>query len=177
MYYFVDWKQTDNGYVPALPEGTSYCLVAAPAAAHTYGIFDARVDEDEYPDLKQQRVSQDLSDLLMAAEQYAPALAVARERVRKIECASREVFVETFAALIRQLLASQRESPYFMAMATRDEGSYKSAGTYYWIVGYRPDRVCHEVSWVSRDFFVYQNPVADFDCDRALLEERFLGRL
>jgi len=177
MYYFVDWKQTGEGYVPALPEGTSYCLVAEPAAAHTYGIFDARVDEDEYPALKQQRVSQGLSDLLMAAEQYAPALAVARERVRKIECASRELFVEAFAALIRQLLAAQRESPYFMAMAIRDEVGYKSAGTYYWIVGYRPDRVGMEVAWVARDFIIYCDAMSDFDCDKELLEERFLGRL
>ena len=77
---------------------------------------------------------------------------------------------------LRHLLSRQRDYPHFLAEALKTELGYKYAGTYYWIVGYRPDRVGREINWVSRDFFIYQDSIAEFAVEAADLEQRFTRR-
>jgi hypothetical protein len=173
MFYFVDWKQTDSGTAPALPEGMSFALIAEPGGAETYGLFDIAVTGEAASALAIQAVSGDLELLLNSAEQYPPAIALARDQVGRLSGLTRAAFEEALASCLYDCLASQPESPFFLAAANRTQPGYKEAGGFYWIVDYRPACVGREISWVSRDYYVYQDALADFDCERKLLEERF----
>ena len=173
MYYFVNWGHTDDGFTPALPEDMGFALLTEPSEYGTYALFSVDMFHNEARLLQIEPVPEDLALLLEAAEQYAPALARARDRVRRVSGVPREAFSEALTSCLREELASQLSSPYFLATAKRTEHGYKLAGAYYWIVGYSPERVGREISWVSRDFFVYQDGIDDFDCDASFLQGRF----
>ena len=42
-----------------------------------------------------------------------------------------------------------------------------------WVVGYRPEAVGCEVSWLASDYQIYSDAVTSFDVDPAWLAERF----
>ena len=134
MYYFVDWKRIDEGFVPALPEEMGFLLLAEPSEHETYGIFSVDVPTDEFLPFQINAVSEDLADLIKSAEQYPPALALARDKVREVSGLNRTAFGKAFAEILRGHLVSQRTSPFFLAEAKRTETGYKSAGAFYWIV-------------------------------------------
>ena len=116
-------------------------------------------------------VSRELENLLWAAEQYPPALALARDEVSLVDCETRAALSDLLVARLRHHLAAQPHAPYFLAEATQIETGHKYAGGFYWIVGYNPTR--NRVAWVSSDFFVYSYPSSHFALDPALLAERF----
>ncbi len=119
-------------------------------------------------------MSDELADLLEAAKQYAPALALTREWLAGQKPTARDTLQQALINRLRHALQRQPTAPYFMAQALVSEPGYKYEGTFYWVVGHRPTQPDAEVEWVSRDFFVYQDPLTHFDVDRAMLEEHFV---
>jgi len=114
---------------------------------------------------------------LISGRSYPPALALARD-VRFHKAAeewSEAEALEKFTNALRTELDNQRERLFFLAKAVEADSVdfYKSPGQYYWIVGYKPSRYGREIAWVSEDFFVYQDPVTDFEVNIAWLSERF----
>ena len=183
-YRFVPWRYNleEECYEPDLPEGVRCELLADFTRSHLHdAIYLLRWDEETPEPPGVRAVSDSLVKLLASATAYPPALAIARDvRFRKdFDDLSAEEAVEEFTVVLRDELNHQRDRPFFLAQALADPSGfvgYKTEGCYYWIVGYRPQRVGREVSWVSRDFFVYQDPITDFDVDVAYLAERFAVR-
>jgi hypothetical protein len=190
LYRFVSWRECPEieedgckGFEPDLPEGTNCILLAQIGWSGTgSGPYDALYavrwpkDVPELPSMR--AVPASLAKLLESRHTYPPALAIAQNvRFRK-EAAhwSAAEAVEKFTNALRDELDNQRHRGYFLAKAIRDEIGYKRAGKYYWIVGYRPPSKKQpeaQAAWVSRDFFVYQDPVTDFDVDTEWLKARF----
>jgi hypothetical protein len=172
MYYFTDWEKTERGYRPVLPENMGFLLLAQPQE-RTYGLFKVELSEKEAMTCQLEEVSDELEDLLTSAEHYPPALALARDKVRRVEGKTCAEFGEILAATLREYLSIQPESPFFLAEAKQTQAGFRYAGAYYWIVGYFPEDIGREILWVSRDFFIYQASLADFACDQAFLKSRF----
>lgn len=183
-YRFVPWRYASEGecYEPDLPEEVKCELIADLTRSQPRdAIYLLWWDEETPEPLGVRAVPDSLVELLESATAYPPALAIARDvRFRKdFDDRSEEEAVEEFTTVLRDELNQQRDRPFFLARALADPSGfdgYKSEGHYYWIVGYRPERVGREVSWVSRDFFVYQDPITDFDVDVAYPAERFAVR-
>lgn len=174
MYYFIEWNHSETGYSPDLPEGTGFLLIAEPGDTGTFGLFQVEnLTETDIPHYRMEPVSQEMILLLQSAEQYPPALALAREKMRSVTGETPTRFSEILIESLHEHLANQHRSPYFLARSTRQETGYKNLGGYHWIVGYRPDRVGREISWVSQDYHIYHDKLEDFDCDRAFLNTRF----
>ena len=172
MYYFINWIHTADGYRPALPEDLAFVMLAEPGTASegaTFALFECELPEDFPASEAVEPVPDRLAELLDSAKAYPPALALTRDQVSKQPTYSKHDFT---AALVQQLrfhLDGQRAMPFFLAVARVTELGYKEAGGYYWIVGYQSGTV----AWVSRDYFVYHDPVEHFDLDRSELEQRF----
>ena len=175
MYCFVNWREAaDEGKELDLPEDIGYGVLAEPYRNSDYALAQITCSGEYQPILS---VSAELEDLLGAAEQYAPALAITRETLsRREEPISPQEFERQLIERLQHLLRGQRDHPHFLAEALKTELGYKYAGTYYWIVGYRPDRIGREINWVSRDFFIYQDSIAEFAVESADLEQRFTRR-
>jgi hypothetical protein len=173
MYYIANWKQTDEGFVADLPECSGYCVIAEPAGSPTFAILHINIPKDEMSHPGVEALSLELGGLIHSAEQYAPALAIARAEMRRKYSACRATFAADFSQNLKNQLALQRQSPYFLAAVRRTQAGYKYQGDFYWIVGYYPDRVGREISWVSGDYYIYQDALEDFDCDEAFLLDRF----
>ena len=184
-YRFVPWRQTpeDNGYEPALPEGT-YCeLLAEIGFGHVSGrpgdaLYLVRWPEDEPEPPGTRSVSKELEKLLSSGRAYPPALAIARAvRFQKESSHWLEAeAVEKFTTVLRTELDRQRDRPFFLAKALgdNDDSFYKTSGEYYWILDYTPAKK-EPLWWVSGDYFVYTAPVTDFEVDVSWLIERFRG--
>ena len=171
MYCYVNWREaSDEGKEPDLPEEIGYLVLAEPCPGSDYVLVEVTCADEYQPIMP---VSNELEDLLDAAKQYAPALAITRESISGKEPIDQKEFERLLIERLRHLLSEQRQHLYFLALALVSEGAYKSAGTYYWIVGYRPDRVGREINWVSRDFFIYQDSITEFAVEAADLERRF----
>jgi hypothetical protein len=174
MYCFAGWRQASDGegLEADLPENIGYWVLAEPRGTEC-ALVECDLSWEVYDQFKENRVSDNLADLLESARQYAPALALLRKDARRKDFDNPAAFEDHLIESLQKHLGEQRQHPYFLALALVSEGAYKSAGTYYWIVGYRPERVGHEVSWVSHDFYVYQDSITEFTVESADLELRF----
>jgi len=172
MYYFIHWRHTEEGYVPDIPEDVSLVVLAEPGrASHgaEFALFKCRLP-DEYEGFRSANpVPNELAKLLDSAEDYPPALALAREDLEGEESWSEIEFSQKLTERLVFYLDRQIHSSFFLAKARRTEVGYKQAGGYYWIVGYK-DKL---VLWVSRDYQVYQDPLDDFELDSNEMERRF----
>lgn len=171
MYCFVNWRKTSGYKELDLPDNCGYSVLAEPSDESDYVLAQVNHPLGCPPPVPP--VSEELTELLNAAEQYAPALALTRADVRRREAAPQSEFEHHLSECLRHHLSEQRHQNHFLAAARVTQLDYKYAGMYYWIIGYQPNHVGHEVRWVSRDFYVYQDSVADFDVAAAYLEQRF----
>ena len=186
-YCLVNWKETPEGSTPDLPEEIRWRLVADPPQKPrhrsedlmnpkiNYSVFLVDWPEEMPWPPEMEFVPEELTQLLDSAiYDYPPALAIARDRVRKPkEEISRSEFMKALANALRTLLEEQRNAPYFLAKVLNEEVGYKSVGEYCWIVGCREYGGRMNVSWVSGDCFVYGDPATHFDIDLDWLKERF----
>lgn len=173
MYYFIRWRNTQDGKVADLPEDVDYAMLAEPSSSSDYALFECIVP-DEYEDSEAvEPVSDYLSDLLESAKDYPPALALAREEVKS----ERSIFESEFAKqLIERLefhLKRQKSSPYFMARRINRHTQWRSEGGFNWIVGYKSQDALRKIAFVSDDYYICHAPVEDFDVEVAEIEERF----
>jgi hypothetical protein len=175
MYYFIRWKHTEEGYTPDIPEDVSFLLLAEPGRAcdgAEFALFRCRLPDDYESPENVHLVSDELAELLHSAEDYPPALALARGDLDRDESRSETEFSQKLAERLTFYLHQQIHSPFFLAKARKTELGYKHAGGYYWIVG----RKGRSVFYVSRDYFVYQAPLGDFELDAKEMKRRFPPR-
>ncbi len=117
-------------------------------------------------------VCDELATLLESAEDYPPALALVRDDLDGDGSPSEAEFSEKLIERLTFYLHGQVHSPFFMARAKKTEIGYKQAGGYYWIVGYKDKSVL----WVSRDYFVYKDPLGDFELEASEVRHKFRRR-
>ena len=161
-YYLVDYVKWGRNSRPALPDGTGFLLLAAPGCDPRWGVF--AVDRELQPSDQVRPVPIELQRLLQAAEQYPPAMALARDALSiefDGEQPTDELFCIRYAACLDEYLTQQGSAPYVFAKAIGDELGYLRRGEFYWVLRYL--RGSRTVAWVSSDYFVYHNPVSDFD--------------
>lgn len=187
-YRFIPWRQEleragdeERGVEPDLPDHI-YCELLAfmgnePSSGVNYpalGLVRWPKNEPEPPGLTP--VSKELALLLEAGIIYPPAIAIARDAVGWLsgtEDGSQAEAVTRFTNALRDELENQRNRPFFLAKSlVWHYIAYVKPGDYCWILRYDPTQ--EEPLWyVTRDYFVYTCPVAEFDVDVAYLRERF----
>ena len=187
-FCFVPWRQSppdeegeEQGFEPDLPEYI-YCELLAfmgdePVSRRPYpALYFVRWPEDVPEPAGMEPVPEELANLLKAGLTYPPAIAIARDAIRRMsrtKDASEAEAAERFTNALRDELENQRSRPFFLAKSlTREDIGYRKPGDYCWILRYDPRR--KEPLWyVSGDYFAYTCPVTDFDVDVAYLCERF----
>lgn len=105
-----------------------------------------------------------------SGEVYPPALALARAELSNCPAgrfATPEAFMQYYGDALRRHLRQQPHAGFVLAEAVRDEVGYLARGRFYWILGVQS--AAQVVQWVSDDYFVYENPAADFDLHRLRL--------
>jgi hypothetical protein len=168
-YYLVDYGPTSHGAAPALPPGVGFLLMAGPGYNPPWGIFSCSTEvapsEHVHP------LPEDVLRTIWAAEHYPPALALARDTITgefEGRLPTREVFAARYAELLREHMRQQPEAGYLFTEATGDEPGYLTRGMFYWVLLYSAETGL--VSWVSSDYFVYQNSSSDFALEYSQLE-------
>jgi hypothetical protein len=140
--------------------GTGYLLMASPLDPK-WGVFRCG---REVPLSKHiTAIPDDLRSALWSAEQYPPALALARDAISG-EFSERQLdrnrFFERYRDLLVDYMSRQPSAPYILVRAVGDELGYLTRGQFYWVLRYLKDS--NTVQWVSADYFVYQNRASDF---------------
>lgn len=75
MYYFVDWRKTEDGKVANLPDEIDYIMLAEPSSVSDYALFECIIP-DEYEKSESEfaePVSNYLYDLLNSTKAFPPA--------------------------------------------------------------------------------------------------------
>lgn len=172
MYYLANWKHLKSGQkVADLPKNIGYMLLASPFYESEFSLFECDIKEsDKFPNIE--KVPKENFFLIESAKQYPPALAIGRDNIQDQfkSHPTRKEFLDTYCQVLESLLSQQRDSKYFICKASKTESGYLYKGEYYWIIDYKKSG---EVSWVSRDYFVYQNCLEYFDVEEEYLINRF----
>ncbi len=191
-YYFANFLyHPEKGFFPAFPEEEGFLLLAEPSRSARWALYqcgELLPDGEGYT-----QVPEEFEKLLMAAEEYPPALALARDEFKRHplpEDVTRAEFVEDYSRLIQSFLDSRGIDGFIQAKAIKDELGYLNPGEIYWIVQYDPvgfiDKVLSSdgdvisiwryhpaegtVSWVSDDYHIYRNPASHFDLTESQLK-------
>ncbi len=172
MYVLANWTKTDEGFGPALPEHIDFVLLAEPSSPQGergVGLFECEPIDNVSKHSAITVVPKELSELIDSAKDYPPALAFARRRIKIGKSKTKRQFLTAYIKTLRELLSAQKSSPYLLVRAVKDEIGYKSAGGFYWVVGYKN----RKVKWVSRDYHIYEDSVAHFHVSAKEMERRF----
>jgi hypothetical protein len=174
-YCFVEWQDLQTESMPRLPEGTPFLLLAGTPEISNWALFECDLPDDFQFDDSIELVEEELEILLYSANFYPPALALAREDLeiacKKLKSISKEIFTDLFSNILRKHLQLQRFSSHFLAESQIDEEDYLVKGAFYWIIGFDPE--INEVEWVTDNFYIYENPAADFGLEPHMLRKYF----
>ena len=168
-HYFIGYQKDGNGWAPPIPHGIGFLLLAGPGVDPPWGLFTVEADLPASAHVR--TISDELEHLIRSAERFPPALAIARDLVTaEFDSASptHEEFSARYVTLLLQQLRDQANAPYLLTKAVGSELGYLIPGEFYWVLRYL--RGSSAVAWVSADYFVYQNPVTDFDLSPEQLE-------
>jgi hypothetical protein len=170
MYLVTRLVKKKLGFGPDLPPKTGFLMLAEPSDPVEFALYSCDGLREAPPNTTP--VSSTLEDLLLSGEAWPPALALTRNDLRKQKFSSVEEFLAKVEERLLYHLSHQREHPAFLARNLVDTGCYKQAGAFYWIIGYKlwePPIVW----WISRDYFIYDDPVSHFDVTLKELAKRF----
>lgn len=190
-YYAHLLHHPEEGFCPVFPEEASFLLLAEPGRSTRFALY--RCDQFLPEGEGYGRVPEELEKLLMAAEEYPPALALARDELKRRplpEDVTQEVFVGIYSDLIQAFLASRESDGFIQAKAIEDELGYLNPGEFYWVLQYDPEGLVNKVlssdgdvlsicryhpaegtvSWVSDDYHIYCNPASHFDLSESQLK-------
>jgi hypothetical protein len=149
-----------DGFEPDLPAGWGFIEIASPNAGQRalYGLHPPEKSSGK-PPRKAVPLPTEHEALITSAEQWPPALAVARMAAR----GDSADFLGRHAAALRAALETQHAAPFFMTRLRTDEligGA--TAGEYVWVLRVSAD--LQTVQWISRqDFYVYDDPASKFE--------------
>ncbi len=171
-YCTMELQKGPDGWAPNFPDGVGFLLLGDPGGESTWGLYAYTVNDahrEWHPD---DPIGPELAALIESARRYAPALALARDKITDLfsaRMADRAEFLAAFQAALTAYLRALPDSGYLMAPAVREEVGYLVPGEWYWILGFTSSRQ-DSVRWVSDDFFVYTNPNNHFDLTEGRLE-------
>lgn len=156
LFSFPNGGATGEEYrEPDLPEGVKADWLVP--QGREFGVFEifGEVPAGGVP------VGPELSQVLRAASEYPPALALAREQVllRKKGFLHRPRFEWEYRILPQFFLDARPQSPFFQTHARVWQSMMDSL--LVWIV--RRNAEGTQVGWVSSDYFVYLDPIEDFE--------------
>jgi hypothetical protein len=181
----------EEGFYPAFPEEVSFLLLAESNRSARWALYQC--DQVLLEGEGYVRAPQELEQLLASAEEYPPALALARDELKwhpLPEDVTQEEFIAIYSDLIQTFLNSLGSDGFIQAMAVADELGYLTPGELYWILQYHPEgfadkvlssngdvlSICRyhpaegTVSWVSDDYHIYCNPASHFDLSQSQLK-------
>ncbi len=172
MSYYMALRVKENEVLTvALPDKVSWTLFAEFWDLSPLAIIGLELPDGDPLPGNLCPVAPELAVLLGSAEDYPPALALARgglwQRYRELSRDGLPLDSDTFqrelATLLRYHLDSQPNAPYMLAKAVCGS-AYIQEGAYCWLVGFEPQENC--VWWVSDDYHVYQDDIEVFDVTR-----------
>jgi hypothetical protein len=152
-----------HGWEPGFPKRIKFLLLADLRNAK-WGIYEYGSDRNNESWTPSNPVSDELEALICSGKRYPPALAIARAEMNRIFHTyqpDQQEFSEAYAKAIQSRLALQHEAPYFMAKAVSGDGIDLVPGELFWLLRIKGDPPM--ASWVSDDFFIYENPISDFE--------------
>lgn len=160
-----------GGRCPDFPASVGFLLLADPGRSAAWALYEYTPPSDLESWKPTEPLGQQLEALIDSAKSYPPALALARDEMTSAFCdrqPSRNEFQQAYAESLASNLGSQPNAGFILARATRDEPGYLDAGSWYWLLGLTGS---DSVRWVSTDFHVYTNALADFDLTGGRLEK------
>ncbi len=173
MYCFTPWKRSSHGAEPNLPAGLSFRVVASPGPDADWCLVSLSASLESVP-RGAQLVSSSLRLLLLSAEAFPPALALASAELdRRGESHwAPEGITEFYSTALRRHLRRQPTAGYFLAESRCEEPGYLDPGEFVWILRLRRDPTSRRLLalWVSGDFSIYENPASDFRITKAARE-------
>jgi hypothetical protein len=170
MYLVTRLVKTKSGFEPHLPPETGFLMLAEPKEPVEFTLYSCSDLREAPPNTTP--VSERLEDLILSGEAWPPAIALMRRDLRKMTFTSVEEFLAKVEERLSFHLSHQREHPAFLARNVVNTGSYKQSGAYYWVIGYKlwePPIVW----WISRTYFIYDDPVSHFDVSLDELARHF----
>lgn len=176
LFAFANLRRASDGHgwEPDVPEGVS-CLLLADVLGANWALYRFRLSEGSETWRSLTPVNDELKALIYSAMRYPPALALARNEVRRLFSGrqpTHDEFADAYGAAIRRHLIQQGSVPFALAQATEDEDVDLTKGEWYWVVGVDGDPPI--ASWVSDDYFIYRRSALAFDLTEAHLA-RFRG--
>ncbi|MFN8577650.1 MAG: hypothetical protein U0354_12410 [Candidatus Sericytochromatia bacterium] len=100
-----------------------------------------------------------LYGLIYSAKQYPPAISFTRINImhycKKLNKFSIDQIEYLAILLLDEYLENQKKFPFFMARCKSEYLRFLVPNSYYWIVGY--DKETNQISWVSEDYFIYED--------------------
>ena len=170
MYLVTHLVKKKVGFGPDLPPNAGFLMLAEPKDPVEFSLYSCSDLSEAPPNTTP--VSEYLEDLILSGEAWPPALALMRNDLRKLTFSSVDAFLAKVEERLSFHLSHQREHPAFLARNLNSTGSYKQSGAYYWLIGYKlwePPIVW----WISRDYFIYDDPVSHFEVSLDELARRF----
>lgn len=169
MAFFVAlgaWE--DEVLTVAFPEDVPWALLAEFSDQSPLAIIDYDPPDDGPLPGNLHPVAAELDVLLWSSKGYPPALALARNGVRRRHHellqdglpVDSDAFQRELATLLRHHLDSQPTAPYRLAESMHGICGYLEQGAYYWLVAFEPQE--NRVWWVSEDYYVYQDDIEFF---------------
>ncbi|MFZ5832451.1 MAG: hypothetical protein ACOY3P_20380 [Planctomycetota bacterium] len=162
-YYCVDSKRGPDGAAPALPDGTGFLVLAEVGKQNSpWAVVQCsrRVPQSHVV----RALPGNVRDAIESAQQYPPAFALARNDLEgrsKSELSTPEAFMNAYRQALLRHLRGQGGHGFLLAEAVGEESGYLYRGCFYWVLDLDPST--QTVRWVSDDYFIYENPAADFD--------------
>lgn len=173
QFYYVPWRTEladgEEYRTADLPDDVACDWLASQGP--DFGLYEIMVDPSSAAALRVEPVGPELAILLHSARDYPPALALARERLLRLELdlSDRDEFEREYGSSLRALLDAQPTSPFFLARSRVDHPiGFVSEDQLVWIVC--RDVTGRQVGWVTGDHFVYFDPIDDFDIEQAQME-------
>ena len=175
MYYFVEQKPAvdGDGTEPDLPDEAGFLLISSPGNL-PWGIYRIRSFDrwhERHPSVS--RVPLTLEELLISAEGYPPALALAKHEMDDLfreDFTTREQLAHEMTLSLRSLFEGQSESPYVLAKSLKEESGYRSAGEFVWLVRTLGDEA-ERVLWVSGDYELYADAACEFELSQKAIDK------
>ncbi len=175
-YVWANWISSERGHRPDLPEVCEFMCLAGSARKSPFGlfrIFNFELAEAVREQLSAAVASPALEVLLDSCSAFPPALAGAARDLDAQGPMTQSQFASELERRLLSRLEGQREDPYVLARSRIGEIGYRDEGEFVWVVGYKPNRVDREVTWVASDFQVYSDDIRTFELEPEWLAMRF----
>lgn len=165
--------EDDSGLEPDRPDGVSFLLLADLPQVN-WGLYQLDTNLNDGTEWSPpDTVSEELEALLLSGMKYPPALALARGDIRRRFqdlLPTKVEFASAYTAILRLRLSQQATAPFVLARCVREQLGYLTVGEWYWLLSVTGDPGI--TSWVSDDYFIYNDHAAYFE-----LTERQLSSL